>query len=78
MSDDLFHVNGINGASGGYLMDPAPSKTFAEAALGEALSPEQVDALSVKWTNMASFAPAEGIDPKDLAQSGWEIGRAHV
>ena len=72
MDDELFHVNGVNAATGSYVTDPAHASAIAEAALSESLSPDTVEALLAKWASeLESFAPADRIDAKDLSSAGW-------
>ena len=75
MSDQRRYVNGINGASGDYLMGPVTPQDLAETALGEAVAPEQLDLLRSKWERASrrDYAPAEGLDPKALDQVGWGV-----
>jgi hypothetical protein len=75
MSDQRLYVNGLNGASGGYLTDPSPPEALVEAALGESLTPEQMRAIKSKSARegQAPFVLAEGLDPKALDQAGWGV-----
>lgn len=67
--------NGIDGASGSYLLPPLAPCDVAAAALGELRDGEHLKEL--KWwfrrVREATFGPTEGMDPKDLAATGWGV-----
>lgn len=75
----LLHFNGINGTSGKYLCPPVPMNTVGSFARGEKVDPKHFNEL--KWRHeqrgLAHFGVREGVDPKDLAQSGWGVMFAH-
>jgi len=79
MSKESLIFNGINGATGDYLLPEMKSKQISEIARGE----EQDDEYNkeLRWwyqqISSATFAPKEGIDSNDLAQSGWGVIFAH-
>lgn len=79
MNAPLLMFNGINGASGDYLLPPMTHQQIAKIARGETFDAEHLKEL--KWWHQrvteATFGPREGIDPKDLAQTGWGIIFAH-
>jgi hypothetical protein len=60
--------NGIDGASGGYLLPPLTAEQVAQLAQGQHLR-------ELKWYHQrateAVMGPKEGVDPTDLAQTGW-------
>ena len=76
MSIERLTFNGIDGASGEYLL-PAMSP----AQLGEVIRGEPQDAQSLKelrwWHQRATqgghYGVVEGIDPKNLAETGWGV-----
>jgi hypothetical protein len=76
MSIERLTFNGIDGASGEYLL-PAMSP----AQLGEVIRGERQDAQSLKelrwWHQRATqgghYGVVEGIDPKNLAETGWGV-----
>ena len=67
--------NGINGATGEYLLPKMTPEQLARIALGESWDPQDLNEL--KWwyhrTAEATFGPKEGVNPKDLGQSGWGL-----
>jgi hypothetical protein len=67
--------NGINGTTGEYLLPKMTPDQLARIALGESWDPQELNEL--KWwyrrTTEATFGPVEGVDPKDLGQSGWGL-----
>jgi len=76
---DLLYFNGINGATGKYELPPLRAQDVASIALGEELEPEHVKEL-VDWNDhvkQVSKGPKAGIDPKNLAETGWGIIFAH-
>ena len=79
MSEERLVFNGINGASGEYLLPPLSAGEVSRLARGEALDPQHLKELQWKhqWSTQATLGPAEGIDPKDLAQAGWGVVFAH-
>jgi hypothetical protein len=67
--------NGLNGASGAYLL---PSLRLAQVSrLARGPSPEQDHLAELQWWHdrmaEAVFAPTEGVDPGDLAEAGWGV-----
>jgi hypothetical protein len=75
MSDQLLHFNGINGATGDYLLPPQPPEVISKIAQGETLDQAHVKELKF-WYQRATqqhLGPKEGVDPKDLSQAGWGV-----
>lgn len=72
---DLLAFNGVDGGTGGYLLPPLAPSQLSGIVRGEAPDPALLKELS--WWHRrfteATFAPAEGVDPTDLAQSGWAV-----
>jgi hypothetical protein len=76
MANKLLTFNGIDGASGEYLL-PA----ISPAQLGEVIRGETPDAQSLKelrwWHQRATqgghYGLVEGLDPKNLAETGWGV-----
>jgi len=71
--------NGIDGASGSYLLPPLTPRDIAAAAQGEPGDAGHVKELK-RWLQRmreATLGPKEGIDPKDLAATGWGVIFAH-
>lgn len=77
MSEDLLFFNGINGASGDYLLPPLTPEQITKIAQGEEFDPEHLDELQRKYKHVKGiepdFAPIEGVDPKNLAETGWGV-----
>ena len=79
VSEERLVFNGIDGSSGGYLLPPLSAEEVSRLARGEALDQQHLKELQWKhqWSTQATLGPAEGIDPKDLAQAGWGVVFAH-
>jgi hypothetical protein len=79
MELDPLCFNGVNGASGEYLLSPQPAKVIAAIARNEPLDPRHLEELKRWWQRVgeAHLAPVEGVDPKDLTQTGWGVVFAH-
>lgn len=78
ITEQLF-FNGIDGVSGSYLLPPLTPRDIAAAAQGEPRDAEHVKELK-RWLQRvreATLSPKEGIDPKDLAATGWGVVFAH-
>ena len=73
MSDETMFFNGINGASGDYLLPPLTTEQVSKIAQGEKFDPEHLNDLEQKINKDDHFAPMEGIDPKNLAETGWGV-----
>lgn len=73
--DELLYFNGINGASGDYETMPLPLDKLAQIAKGEKLDAQDVLELQQKHAQRTEghWAVKEGVDPKDLAQTGWGV-----
>jgi hypothetical protein len=71
--------NGIDGASGDYLLPPLTPQQIAAIAQGEQLDEQQL--ADLRWWHRRAtqehLGPAEGVDPRDLAEAGWGIIFAH-
>jgi hypothetical protein len=74
MNEKLF-FNGINGASGDYDLPPMTPQQLAAIIAGEQIDEGLLNEL--KQRRQAHWAVKEGVDPQDLAQSGWGILMAH-
>lgn len=77
--DERVFVNGVNGATGGYLLPPLAPRDISAVARGDPVDQGHLGEL--RWwhrrTAEATFAPREGIDPLNLAQAGWGVVFAH-
>ena len=69
--DERVFVNGVNGATGGYLLPPLAPRDISAVARGDPVDEDQLGEL--RWRHRqhdeATFAPREGVDPMDLAAS---------
>lgn len=78
MSTDKMVFNGINGATGGYLLPALTKAQLAQVAQGKQLTPEDLEEVSdlsahTRRMKKANFRVAAGVDPKSIAESGWGI-----
>jgi hypothetical protein len=71
--DVLF--NGINAASGSYLLPPLSVDVVSRVATGEQLDPHEVQELRARYAALSGtfLGVIEGIDPNNLAEAGWGI-----
>ncbi|MCB0168322.1 MAG: hypothetical protein KDI79_29105 [Anaerolineae bacterium] len=79
MSTHQLHFNGLNGATGDYLLPAMTPRQISDIARGE---PQDADHLrELKWwfqrVSQAHLGPKEGVDPKNLAESGWGVIFSH-
>ena len=67
--------NGVDATSGDYLLPPMPAATVSLAARGEVVDPEHLRELRERhWAASEAFLGVKGgVDPTDLAQSGWGV-----
>jgi hypothetical protein len=78
-SDALLYFNGINGATGRYDLGPMSADALSQIAQG--VAPRQpddkahLDELKRRFQRdtEAHFAPKEGVNPKNLAETGWGV-----
>jgi hypothetical protein len=67
--------NGINGASGDYLLPAASPAQISKIIRGE--KPDKTHAVELKrWyerITQTTMGPKEGVDPKKIEESGWGI-----
>ncbi len=77
MVEEKIYFNGINGSTGEYLFPPLTAEQLAQVARGEEFESSEITELKQKNRRVkgleVDFAPKEGIDPKDLAQTGWGV-----
>ncbi len=71
----LFSFNGINGATGDYLLPAMSVSKLSKIAQGEKFDKEHLNDLKLRneWRNIDHFSSYTSIDPKDLGQTGWGI-----
>ncbi len=75
MATDKLVFNGINGATGDYLLSNVTPQEVGRLARGEKLDPQQIRELKW-WHNRVTeshLGPKEGVDPKKLDQTGWGL-----
>lgn len=88
MPEELLALNGVNAATGDYLESPMTPQEVAAVARGETTPPETAkkpeDDIHAKamreWLALLSedhLGPKEGVDPKNLSQTGWGVVFAH-
>ncbi len=73
--NDLLIFNGINGATGEYDLPPTPVEVIAGVARGETFDKQALEELRRRRQrdSEARFAVKEGIDPKNLDETGWGV-----
>ncbi|WNG60070.1 hypothetical protein F0U59_39190 [Archangium gephyra] len=73
--DERLFLNGIDATTGGYLLTPLHPETVAAVARGQPVDPAHLRELKGWWQQrtQAHFAPMEGVDPRDLAETGWGV-----
>jgi hypothetical protein len=79
MEHRLAVINGVDAATGTYLMPPLSTAQLSALARGETLDADHVGELRRRHrlATEATFGPRAGVDPKDLAQAGWGVVFAH-
>src|SRR5262249_4127866 len=79
MSEEPMVFNGINGASGEYLLPSMTPQQVAEIAQGIPADAKHLREL--QWyhqrATQATLGPREGVDPRNLAEAGWGVIFAH-
>ena len=75
MSTESLYLNGINGASGDYLLPPMTLEQVSEIARGELQDEWHLRELKAWFQRISQprLRPQEGIDPKNLAATGWGV-----
>jgi hypothetical protein len=71
--------NGLNGASGEYLLPPLTHQQLSAVARDARPDPKDIQELKQWWEriSLTHFAPMEGIDATNLAEAGWAVLFAH-
>lgn len=79
MENDLLAINGVDAASGEYLVPPLSPGDVSKLARGEKIDPKLLVELKAKVRRETeeTFAPIEGIDANNLSQAGWGVVIAH-
>ena len=77
--ENLLFFNGINGSTGDYLLPPLTAEQVSRIAQGEEFAPEDIEDIQLKkrQNEEPDFAVIEGVDPKNLAETGWGVIFAH-
>jgi hypothetical protein len=75
MSTELLVFNGIDGASGEYLLPPLSPQEISKIAQGEKLDLAHLSELKWRYqqATQAHLGVKEGVDPANLAESGWGV-----
>jgi hypothetical protein len=74
-SRELLVFNGVNGATGEYDLPPTPVETIAGVARGDRFNKQELEELRRRCQrdSEARFAVKEGVDPKNLDETGWGV-----
>lgn len=79
MGRDAVVFNGIDATTGAYLLPPMSPEAVSQIARGQVLDP--ADLKELRWwhhrATEAVFGPKEGVDPRNLAETGWGVVFAH-
>ena len=72
--EDLLVFNGIDGKTGQYLIPPMTAQRLVDVVLGDKAAERDARARDWKaFQDQAPFAPAAGLDPKQLSEVGWGV-----
>jgi Peptidase family C25 len=77
VDEEFLYFNGVNGATGEYSLPPLTAKQIAQIAKGEKIDPAHLFELERRANKDENFRPIEGVDPKNLAETGWGVIFAH-
>ncbi|MCP4165202.1 MAG: hypothetical protein GY759_04820 [Chloroflexi bacterium] len=76
MDDTKLVFNGINGATGGYLLPEMTSHELSQIAQGESFEEAHLRELQWRYHQASGgrhLGLREGLDPKKLSQAGWAV-----
>lgn len=75
MSVEYLFSNGVNGATGEYLLPQLTTEDVIKIAIGEKIDPQQLARLKARHQRDEEnfMGPVEGVEPKDLSQAGWGV-----
>lgn len=83
MEGSEFVFNGVDASSGEYLLAPVSAEALSRAIRGKGAADSPPAPVpgdlkdELEWRRFAAsepdFAPEEGVDPKELAQTGWGV-----
>lgn len=75
MSSEMLVFNGINAATGDYLLPPMTPKQISTIVQGQ--QQDEAEIQELKWwyqrISQTTLGPKEGVNPKDLADAGWGV-----
>lgn len=76
---EMLYFNGINGATGGYLMSPLSVPQIAAMAKGEPIDARMQLDLATRYelSEVEVFGASAGIDTSNLGEAGWGVVFAH-
>ena len=79
MTEECLYFNGIDGASGKYLLPPMTSRQISEIVRGETGDQEHLRELKGwhQYVTEAHLTLKEGLNPLNLAETGWGVIFAH-
>lgn len=79
MADPDLHLNGIDGATGEYLLPPLPPDVVARVAGGERLEKQELAELKARRqaADEVFLGVTADVDPTNLAESGWGVVFPH-
>lgn len=74
MSEEQLFFNGINGGTGEYLLPPLTLEQVSQIAQGKEVDEDQAYLEELKDKESTSArAPIEGVEPNNLAETGWGV-----
>ncbi|MBD0292538.1 MAG: hypothetical protein ICV70_03045 [Jiangellaceae bacterium] len=75
MTEGLLVANGVDVLTGDYLLPPMPVDQVARLAMSGAPDRSSAAALAARHRRATErvYAPKQGVDPRDLAQTGWGV-----
>src|SRR5262245_8506785 len=78
-TQELLVFNGINAATGDYLLPPLPAEVIGKIARGERLDRQHLDELRYYFEqkDVKTFGPKAGVNPSKLEEAGWGVIFAH-
>jgi hypothetical protein len=79
-SAETLVCNGLNGATGNYLLPEIPTSVVSRIALGEKLEPAEREELLARYRAMSggvNYRPIDNVALGDLGQMGWGVVFAH-
>jgi hypothetical protein len=73
--ENLLCFNGIDGASGEYLLPPQPAAVISAIARGHVVDVANLEFLKRWWkrVSQADFGPTSNVDPRELSSAGWGV-----